>query len=130
MDKKNNNKFIISIILFIAVLIFSIFILYQENNNELVDNQSDNGIILFYGEGCPHCVIVENYIKENNIQNKISFIQKEVYNNQENAKDLQNKAKLCGLSPDSIGVPLLWDGKNCLIGDQDIINFFKQRINQ
>jgi len=130
MDKKNNNKFIISIILFIAVLIFSIFILYQENNNELVDNQSDNEIILFYGEGCPHCVIVENYIKENNIQNKISFIQKEVYNNQENAKDLQNKAKLCGLSPDSIGVPLLWDGKNCLIGDQDIINFFKQRINQ
>ncbi|MDD3735140.1 MAG: hypothetical protein PHO31_01545 [Candidatus Pacebacteria bacterium] len=130
MDKKNNNKFIISIILFIAVLIFSIFILYQENNNELVDNQSDNGIILFYGEGCPHCVIVENYIKENNIQNKISFIQKEVYNNQENAKDLQNKAKLCGLSPDSIGVPLLWDGKNCLIGDQDIINFFEQKINQ
>ena len=116
--------------MFIAVLIFSIFILYQENNNELVDNQSDNEIILFYGEGCPHCVIVENYIKENNIQNKISFIQKEVYNNQENAKDLQNKAKLCGLSPDSIGVPLLWDGKNCLIGDQDIINFFKQRINQ
>ncbi|MGC9049175.1 MAG: hypothetical protein ACP5IX_03080 [Patescibacteria group bacterium] len=131
------NKIIISTILFIVVLIFSFFVLSQEKSknqnqtNEITatENQSANQIILFYGDGCPHCKIVEEYINENNIQNKISFAQKEVYYNQSNAKELEEKAKICGLPTNSIGVPFLWDGEKCLIGDQDIINFFKQKTN-
>jgi len=73
---------------------------------------------------------VEEYIKENNINDKISFAQKEVYYNQNNAKELEAKAKICELPTDSIGVPLLWDGEKCLIGDQDIINFFKQKSDE
>ncbi len=129
------NKIIIPTILFIAVLIFSFFVLSQEKNknqtNETTatENQSVSQIILFYGDGCPHCAIVEEYIKENRIGDKISFVQKEVYYNQNNAKELEAKAKICGLPTDSIGVPFLWDGEKCLIGDQDIINFFKQKTN-
>lgn len=93
-------------------------------------NQSNSQIILFYGDGCPHCAIVEKYIEENDIINKVSFAQKEVYHNQSNAKELEEKAKICGLPTDSIGVPFLWDGEKCLIGDQDIINFFKQKTNE
>lgn len=133
-----NKKIIIPTILFIAVLIFSFFALSQERsknqslNNEPAkeENQSTSQIILFYGDGCPHCKIVEEYINENNIQNKISFIQKEVYYNQNNASELETKAKICGLPTDSIGVPFLWDGERCLIGDQDIIDFFKQKTNE
>lgn len=132
-----NKKIIFPTILFIAVLIFSFFVLSQEKNknqtptNEttITENQTESQIILFYGDGCPHCAIVEGYIKENNIQNKISFSQKEVYYNQNNAKELETKAKICGLPTDSIGVPFLWNGEKCLIGDQDIINFFKQKTN-
>ncbi len=131
------NKTIIPTILFIAVLIFSFFALSQEKNknqsqtNETTatENQLANQIILFYGDGCPHCAIVEEYINKNNVQNKISFTQKEVYYNQSNAKELEAKAKICGLPTDSIGVPFLWNGEKCLIGDQDIINFFKQKTN-
>lgn len=132
-----NQKIIIPTILFIAVLIFSFFALSQEKNknqtltNETTtENQSESQIILFYGVGCPHCKIVEEYINENSIQNKISFAQKEVYYNQNNAKELEAKAKICGLPTNSIGVPFLWDGEKCLIGDQDIINFFKQKTNE
>ena len=132
------NKIIIPTILFIVVLIFSFFALSQEkkenqaltNETTTTENQSESQIILFYGDGCPHCKIVEEYINESNIQNKISFAQKEVYYNQNNAKELEAKAKICGLPTDSIGVPFLWDGEKCLIGDQDIINFFKQKINR
>ncbi len=132
-----NKKIIISTILFIAVLIFSFFAISQEKNknqtpiNEAImaENQPVSQIILFYGDGCPHCAIVEKYIKENKIQDKISFIQKEVYYNQNNARELEAKAKICGLPTDSIGVPFLWDGEKCLIGDQDIINFFKEKVN-
>jgi len=131
------NKIIILTILFIAVVIFSFFAISQEKNknqtpiNEAImaENQPVSQIILFYGDGCPHCAIVEKYIKENKIQDKISFIQKEVYYNQSNARELEAKAKICGLPTDSIGVPFLWDGEKCLIGDQDIINFFKEKVN-
>jgi glutaredoxin len=129
------NKIIIPSILFIVVFSFSFVILLKnkESNlpNNIQENQQtkENQIIFYYGDGCPHCAIVEEYIKENKIQDKISFTQKEVYYNQGNAKELEEKAKICGLPTDSIGVPFLWDGEKCLIGDQDIINFFKQKIN-
>jgi glutaredoxin len=132
-----NKKIIFPTILFIAVLIFSFFALSQEksksqnqtNETTATENQSASQIILFYGDGCPHCKIVEEYIKENKIRDKIPFAQKEVYYNQNNAKELEAKAKICGLPTDSIGVPFLWNGEKCLIGDQDIINFFKQKTN-
>lgn len=101
-----------------------------ESEKTIPKNPSENSesqIILFYGDGCPHCALVEKYIKEHNVQDKISLSQKEVYYNQSNAKELEDKAKICSLSTNSIGVPFLWDGKKCLIGDQDIINFFKQK---
>jgi glutaredoxin len=131
------NKIIIPTILFIAVLIFSFFAFSKEKDKNqtptdkttTTESQSASQIILFYGDGCPHCAIVEEYIKENSIGDKISFAQKEVYYNQNNAKELEAKAKICGLPTDSIGVPFLWNGEKCLIGDQDIINFFKQKTN-
>jgi len=129
------NKIIIPAILFTVVLIFSFFALWQEKNKNQIltdkttaENQSADQIILFYGDGCPHCAIFEEYIK-NDIGDKIYFVQKEVYYNQNNAKELEAKAKICGLPTDSIGVPFLWNGEDCLIGDQDIINFFKQKTN-
>jgi len=131
------NKVVIPTILFIAVLVFSFFVLLQRNKNQSLENeqmkeenQLSNQIILFYGDSCPHCALVEKFVAENNIGAKIIFTQKEVYNNQDNAKELEAKAKICGIPTDSIGVPFLWDGEKCLIGDQDIINFFKQKTNE
>jgi len=132
------NKITVPTILFVTVLIFSFFALSQNKNknqtptNELTktESQPSNQIILFYGDGCPHCAIVEKYIQENKVQDKIFFDQKEVYHDKNNAQELQAKAKICGLPTDSIGVPFLWDGEKCLIGDQDIVNFFKQKTNE
>ena len=132
------NKIIIPTILFIVVLIFSFFAFSKEKDKNqtptdkitTTESQSASQIILFYGDGCPHCAIVENYIKESNIKEKLPFEEKEVYHNQKNANELTDKAKICGLPTDSIGVPFLWDGEKCLIGDQDIINFFKQKSDE
>jgi len=132
-----NKKVIISTILFIAVLIFAFIILLENkvdnlSNNTAEENQraEESQIILFYGDGCPHCAIVENYIKESNIKEKLPFEEKEVYYNQNNANDLAQKAQTCGISTNSIGVPFLWDSSKCYVGDQDIINFLNQKINE
>jgi len=132
-----NKKVIIPTILFFAVLIFAFIVLFENKEDNLSNNTAEENqrveesqITLFYGDGCPHCAIVEDYIKNNNIKERLSFEEKEVYYNQNNAKELEAKAKICGLATDSIGVPFLWDGLKCYVGDQDIINFLNQKINE
>jgi len=86
------------------------------------------GIILFYGQDCPHCKNVEDFMDQNNIQDKVKVTQLEVYYNEDNQNILAQVAKKCNINLNQIGVPLLWDGQNCTEGDQDIINFFSKYI--
>jgi glutaredoxin len=113
----------------ITVLIGIGFYFSREKNSS--PNQDLKGIVLFYGIGCPHCAKVEAFIKENKIKEKIAFEEKEVYFNKENAKQLIEVAKKCGFNEKEIGVPFLWDGENqkCIVGDEPIINFFKEKLN-
>ena len=84
------------------------------------------GIVFFYGDGCPHCKNVEDYVAQNKIADKVKFTSLEVYNNKGNAALLANVAIGCKLDvSNGVGIPLLYDGKNCVQGDVDVINFFK-----
>jgi glutaredoxin len=129
-----NKKVLIPTILFAVVLIFSVVVLVKNKggNNLKPENppNKQSEIILFYGDDCPHCAIVEEYIKDNKVKEKISFEEKEVYYNKENSDELVEKAKICGIPENYIGVPFLWDGEKCLVGDQEIIEFFNQKINE
>jgi len=128
-----NKKLLISLILFISASIIGVFLLSSNKDAKPLVNEvepSINQIIFFYGDGCPHCAIVEEYFQENNIKEKVSFTEKEVYNNQKNSQELLEKARICGIPTDSIGVPFLWDGAKCLVGDQDIIEFFDSKIKK
>ncbi len=128
-----NKKVLASTIIFLGVSIIGMVILAnnKDGSSESVEKlQESNEIILFYGDGCPHCAIVEEYVSENNIESKLLFTKKEVYYNNQNSDELVVKAKICGIPTDSIGVPFLWDGAKCLVGDQDIIEFFKSKANE
>lgn len=136
------NKIIIPTILFICVLFVSFFIFVKEKHKQTNENnnsegniieqssKSINNIILFYGDGCPHCKIVDQYIGENKIKNKLTFAEKEIYSSKENTNLLIEKATICKIPNNMIGVPFLWDGIKCYMGDEDIINFFKLKINE
>ncbi len=131
------NKKLISIsILFFAVAIFAVFALannWKDPISPVADNQTPvqqtSEIVLFYGDGCPHCALVEEFVAQNSIEDKVPFAKKEVYYNKQNADEMVVKAQVCGFPTDSIGVPFLWDGSKCLVGDQDIIEFFKLKAN-
>lgn len=86
--------------------------------------------ILFYGNGCPHCADVEEWIKENNVSEKVKFDQLEVWYNKDNAAKLIEKAEACGLSANSVGVPFLYDIENnkCLSGSDKVEEYFKSKI--
>lgn len=85
-------------------------------------------VVFYYGDTCPHCKNVEEFVAQNNVQEEFSFVSKEVYNDLNNSKELKLTAKKCGLEEKSVGVPLLWTGENCLVGDTDIIAFFQEKI--
>lgn len=117
---KNKSARTAIIILLALVFIAGFFLLNRKSNN------STEGMILFYSLSCPHCQNVEKYIQENNIKSKYSFTQLEISANKQNNEKLITKAKACGLDPQGLGVPFLWTGDKCLMGDTDIIDFFKK----
>jgi len=84
-------------------------------------------LTLFYGNTCPHCADLEKWMQENKIEEKIKIIKKEIYDNQQNAQELTQAAKKCGLATNSIGVPFLFAEGRCLIGTSNIISFLSQK---
>lgn len=113
------NKTIVIILSIIIVLAGLAYLGRLTNKPEM---------ILFFGDTCPHCKNVEQYINDNGVKNKIKFQELEVYNNKANAELLTQIAKQCGYdTTQGVGVPLFFDGKNCIQGDEPIINFFKSK---
>jgi glutaredoxin len=137
--KKNLPLIVIGLLVLLGI---STFIVVKFNPNILVTVPADktagqikntsSEIILFYGNGCPHCAKVEQYMSENKVSEKINISQKEVYGDKNNAALLGEKAHSCGLNTSSIGVPFLWDGPTgkCLVGDEEIVNFFKTKMGK
>ena len=101
--------------------------------NESERAADDRQITLYYGDGCPHCAIVDSFLENNRIAEKITLAKKEVYHNQQNSLEMIEKGRTCGLvvagERANLGVPFLWTGEKCLLGDQGIIDFFRQELN-
>jgi len=94
------------------------------------DEAKNNGDpIFYYSNTCPHCADVEEWMKENKLEERVKVIKKEVYDNRANALELSQVAQKCGISANSIGVPFLYtpEGK-CLIGTPDIIDYFSKKL--
>jgi glutaredoxin len=124
------KKIILAAAIIIAAGGLAFLIFRNKNENTQPVNVDRTGIILFYGDGCPHCVNVEKFIKDNNVEEKVSFQRLEVFSNKNNAALLQEFAAGCKILAENIGVPFLWDGANstCIGGDADIISFFNSKI--
>jgi len=121
------NKQIIGFILIAVLLITGTYFWKTKTSSNTANTNGNSEIILYFGDTCPHCKIVEEFLQTNKIAEKVSFIEKEVYNNAANAADLADKAKKCGMPTDSIGVPFLWDGEKCYAGQIEVTDFFKQK---
>ena len=86
--------------------------------------------ILFYGNGCPHCANVEKWLSDNKVAEKVKFDTREVWYNKDNSSLLGEKAKVCGIASDKVGVPFLFDSVNnkCYAGEDEVTDFFKSKL--
>jgi len=125
---KNSMGNIIAIITVVIILGGVAFGVYQTGLFEKSEPPAKgDGIIYFYGDGCPHCKNVADFIAQNKIEEKVNFTKVEVWDNQENRKTFAEVAlSKCGYASNQIGVPFIYDGANrCYMGDIDVIDFFK-----
>jgi hypothetical protein len=120
----------ILIILFLIFCFYYIYKTYTKPPAPISEDQAD--LILFWGDGCPHCKIVEDYISTNKVLEKIPISQKEVYYNKSNQILLQDTVKKCPEIDASkgIGVPLAYSKSDnkCLYGDTSIIDWLKAKM--
>lgn len=120
------KKIIIFIIILAIIIVGAVVALnWKKIDSRTPFSEIKDNIILFYGQECPHCQELDSWIEENKVKEKISFTELEVYHNQDNQNLIIEKAKTCNISEDSIGVPFLWTGKECLLGIEPIQQFFQ-----
>jgi len=122
------KKVIIGVILAVTILVLVIFFgIARTGNQTKPQSPQADEIILYYGNTCPHCKEVEDFIAKNNIKDKIKLVEKEVYQDQNNAQEMGEAAKKCGLQTDSVGVPFLFAEGKCYIGTPDVISYLSQK---
>jgi len=127
-----NKKLVIAIVGIVIILWLSITVASKRKNNtepELVNNSNGlSSVVFFYGNTCPNCKKVEQFIKDNNLEEKITITKKEIYDNRENALEFSKAANLCGLSRNYIVVPFLLVGKKCYSGISNTLNYLSEKI--
>ena len=124
MNSKNKRQPLIISLIIVAIV--AVILIWGQVAAKI--NASKPNMIFFYGDTCPHCKKVEDYMAQNNIRARLKFQELEVYHNQDNVQLLSDKAQQCGLdTSQGIGVPFFWDGQKCILGDEDIINYLKTK---
>ena len=114
----------LTIVATLAIFVGGVIFFSKENKSEPLPLPSTYE--LFWGDGCPHCEKVEEFLGSWEGKDKVQIDRKEIWKNRQNAALMRTRATSCGLSLVNLGVPLLFtpEGK-CLGGDESIIEFFK-----
>jgi len=110
----------------LIVIVGGVFFFTKNDSAKPSPLPSPNGYEFFWGEGCPHCKNVEDFLTTWDKKDQIVLSQKEIYQNQTNAQEFTQRANACGIPRAQQGVPLLVtpEGK-CIVGDTPIIDYLK-----
>lgn len=121
-----NRTSVIAIIVTILILVGGAFLVTKDNSKP-IPSPEPNTYEYFWGDGCPHCKIVADFMETWSGKDKIKINKLEVWNNTKNAEVMAERAKVCNIPRTELGVPFMVtpDGK-CLTGDQPIIDHFKK----
>jgi hypothetical protein len=133
-------KKIIQIILVISLFAGLFYIMSQPPKSKTestldYSQYQNNDLVLFWSDSCPHCQNIENWLKENNSNNKLKIISRQIDNNQSTYEELINLVKEnCPnlMENGNIGVPTAFDpvNKQCIQGDTTIIDFLSSKLGK
>ncbi len=124
------NKILTSLIIIIIILGFYKLTSKKPASVDYIQNNAD--LTLFFGNTCPHCKDVEEFISKNKINEKIKINQREVYLNKSNSAFFAKTVEeICPDKSSSEGlvVPFLIDTKDkkCFVGTPSITEYLSQK---
>lgn len=120
-----SQKNILLIVAVVGVLLVGL-VVWGISTPSPEDSEETASIVYYYGENCSHCRDLTKFLEENGIPEKISFVKKEVSNNAKNAREIERRAKECGIASNAIAVPFVWSEGKCFIGTE-AENFFREK---
>lgn len=108
------------------IFILGIFLVSKSSSPKPIVYPLPADLTYYWGDGCPHCKIVSDFLSTWDKKDTVKIHKKEVWNDAANAKELKARYEYCKVPQSEMGVPLLFtpDGK-CYSGDQPIIDYFK-----
>ena len=110
------NKFGIIVILVTILILGGGAFLISKNGSKPIPTPEPGVYEYFWGDGCPHCVIVANFWETWENRAKIKIKKFEIWDNKRNAT----------IPLAEMGVPLLVTPEGeCLAGDTSIIDHYK-----
>jgi len=107
----------------------------QAETNSNIDYSFYKGtdLVLFWSSGCSHCQNVEEWLQENNSNENLKIMSKQIDNSDENHQEMidlvkENCPEL--LESGSVGIPVAFDpvNKKCIQGDTPIIHFLSAKL--
>jgi glutaredoxin len=111
---------------FITLLIIVGGVYFLSKSNPPKNYPLPQNLEYFWGNGCPHCANVEQFLNTWDKKDKIKIDKKEVWQNATNATEMQARYEYCKIPATEMRVPLLFtpEGK-CFSGDTPIIDYLK-----
>ncbi|HPT65868.1 MAG TPA: hypothetical protein PK257_00975 [Candidatus Woesebacteria bacterium] len=120
-------------VLIVFAIIFGFYKITSQKPASITSTPTpDASLVLFFGDTCPHCKDVEEFISQNKIEEKIKINKFEVYSNKTNANLMSQMVKdNCpdNLNSEGLPVPFLinTETKSCFIGTPDITNHLTEK---
>lgn len=126
----NSNNKLIAIIFglsIFAILGGSLFFSSKtKTNTNLVELSEPTTYEYYWGNGCPHCAKVEEFLENWDKKDLVEITKYETWYNKENELRLKSRATTCNIPLQQVGVPLLvTKSGECIIGDVPIIEHFE-----
>ncbi len=122
------NKFsIIAVIVTLIIIVGGVFLMSKgENTNSSKNYPLPTNLTYYWGNGCPHCKIVADFLSSWDKKDTVKIDKKEIWSNAANTKEMQARYTSCNIPQSQMGVPFLFtpEGK-CYSGDQLIIDYLK-----
>lgn len=123
-----NRQSLLTILILLFIIGILSFVVINSKQPSPKINPQDAKIVYYYGNTCPHCLELEKWMEENDIDSKIKIAKKEVYQNSQNSLELEKVANNCDIPSDQIYVPfLLTEEGKCLIGVPDITAYLESK---
>lgn len=132
MNKKTKTSVVLGAIVVLAVIlsIWGFSKLQGSKEESVLGEYNSAGVIIFYGNGCPHCKDLEEFVAKNNLGEKVKMENLEVWFNKENAKLLAAKAEECNIPKEKVGVPFAYSEGKCFVGTPDIEKLLIEKAGQ